>query len=273
MCFKDGEDPKDSIDKAFDGKGKTDTIKATSRDIHTSNRDRSSQLEDKLNKSNISDEDKDKIKNPFSRTTDPNSSYGPTEINQTWDKAIDKDPSLKAEKDNLIQYEKSVNSTIKDKYDKSDSLYRGTSSREIDNIIKTDRVEPYGYQSVSMTVDKDAGMGFGRNASDIDGVTIEFDKNKLETHSDGMYRAEPELVQYSVFNDHVGTSEEKGGIYPISYADEMEVRTNPFTKAQDSIKSITIHQSEYMSDTETNSLFTKYTNAFPKSNILISKNK
>lgn len=230
-----------------------------------------SNISDKLDKSKISDEDKEKIMNPFSRTTDPNSSFGSNEIETTWDKAIEKDPSLKAEKENLINYETSVNSAIKDKYDKSDSLWRGTSDREIDHIIKTDRVEPYGYQSVSMTVDKKAGMGFGKNASDSDGVTIEFDKNKLETHKDGMYRAEPELVKYSVFRDHVGTSEEKSGKYPISYADEMEVRTNPFTKAKDNIKSITIHKSKFMSDSDTNTLFTKYTNAFPKSKVLISK--
>ena len=122
-----------------------------------------------------------------------------------------------------------------------------------------------------MTVDKEVGMGFGKNASDVDGVTIEFDKNKLETHKDGMYRAEPELVKYSVFRDHVGTSEEKSGKYPISYADEMEVRTNPFTHAKDNIKSITIHKSEFMSTSDIDSLFTKYTNAFPKSKILINK--
>lgn len=267
-----GEDKQDAVDKFFNKKmsKSTDNIKATSDSLHKSIQNKQLSVSDKLEKAKINQDDKDRIMSPFGRSTDPNSSYGATEINKSWDNAIEKDTSLKSEKENLINYEKSVNSTIKDKYDKSDSLWRGTSDREIDHIIKTDRVEPYGYQSVSMTLDKDAGMGFGKNASDTDGVTIEFDKNKLETHSDGMYRAEPEIVKYSVFHDHVGTSEEKGGTYPISYADEMEVRTNPFTKAKDSIKSITIHKSEFMSKSETDSLFIKYSNAFPKSKILIN---
>lgn len=246
----------------------------TSYQIHEANNAIEGQLWKILKKSEIPYELQEKMLAGFSRTTDPNSSFGYTEIVNAWNEAIKLHPELTIQKQILQQHEDRINQRIKKKLENTTSLYRGMRGDELDDIIKTGEVKPYQYSFVSFTLDKDAGLGFGRNASDVDGVTVEFDKNAIAKQK--MWNG-TDLVMlpthYSAFHDHVGIGgEEIDGDYPISYADEMEVRSYEF-KVNDTIKSITIHDQQYMEKGDAEKLLQKWKKAFPSVHISIKHYK
>lgn len=256
-------------DHPRDEEGKFTSLGSTP-EISNSNNKMSTKLSEELKSNNVSPDLKEKILNPFSRTTDPNSSFGYTDIQNAWDQSIQKNPEMATVKQDLIQYEKDVNDSIQQTFEKTDSLWRGMRGNELDSIAERGLAEPYQYSFISFTMDKEAGMGYGKNASDIDGITVEFDKNAIKNQkmwNGADMKIQP--VQYSAFYDHAGLSEEIDGQYPISYADEMEVRSWGFA-TKDTIKSITIHKNEFMTNEETDQLYQKYSKLFP--NITISVN-
>ena len=91
----------------------------------------------------------ERIMNPFSRTTDPNSSYGYSDIQNAWDEAITQKPELAKTKQELIKYGEQVNKSIQELYDKSDTLYRGIRTEELEAMAKTGVAEPWNYNFMS----------------------------------------------------------------------------------------------------------------------------
>lgn len=240
--------------------------KFTSTGVSSSNKKISNSISNQLSKSNIPDDVERNILAPFSRTTDPNSSVGNFSIKQAWDTAKQINPNLEKTQQQLEDYEKNVNQQIQKEYESSKSLYRGMRSNELDSAIEKGGFEPYNYNFISFTLDKSAGMGFGRNAG---GLTVEFDKDNIESQK--LWNGEDMIIQpvnYSVYQDHVGVGEELEGSYPISYADEVEVRSVQF-QLKDTIKSITIHKDEYDDANEINEQLERYSKIFPNADVSI----
>ena len=221
-----------------------------------------------LDKHNVSDEDREILMSGFSRTTDPNSSIGHTTTKNKWEELSKKNPEIAKMKSDLEQYGKDVNDSIKKQFDDTPSLYRGMRTNELDHYIKTGQADPYNYSFVSFTMDKGAGMGFGRNA----GVTVEFDKDSIVNQklwNGNDMQIEPN--NYDVYSDSLD-GETIGGAYPISYADEVEVRSVQF-KVENTIKNITLHQDEYDDPEELKKNLDKYTKAFPNAKVTIKDSK
>lgn len=199
----------------------------------------------------------EKLASGFSRNTNPNNAF--SDIEGAWNEAIEKHPELEEQKNIIDKHTDDVNKAIQDKFEKSDSLWRGTSTQELDRIIDKGVVEPFNQNFISFTLDEEAGLGFGKNQS---GVTIEYDKKFIQKSDTG--KVNP--VTYTPYDNYAGIGEDKDRPYPISFADEMEVRSNSFKADPNAIKTISLSKSRFLRE-ELDSLTEKYKKAFPNSNI------
>ena len=223
-----------------------------SKSISKTNNDLQSKMVDNFEEIGIEWENNaEKLVSGFSRNTDPNSSF--SDIEGAWKDEIKKHPELQTIKDEMDNHVNNINSTIQDKFNKSESLWRGTSPKEIDRLLDKGVVEPYQYNFISYTLDKEAGMGFGKNTS---GITVEYDKNIISNQD----IPDVKPVKYTAYSNYAGVGEDKDREYPIGFSDEMEVRSNWFKGDKSVIKSLTIHKDKF-DDNEFNELQTKYKEA------------
>ena len=217
--------------------------------ISSANRELENDIIDDVEKVGIEWEDNgEKLVSGFSRNTDPNSSF--SNIKGAWDDEVKKHPELKDIRDRMDKHVDDVNQSLNDEFKKSSSLWRGTSPKEIDRLLDKGVVEPYQYNFISYTLDKETGMGFGKNTS---GVTVEYDKNMIMNQD----IADVKPVKYTAYSNYAGVGEDKDREYPIGFSDEMEVRSNWFKGDKSIIKSLTLHKSKF-DDEEFKQLEKKY---------------
>jgi hypothetical protein len=249
-AFQEQEHPRDGGGK-FAKKGSSPRVSIADKIV------------DVVEKNNISDIDEEYLLAPFSRTTDPDSSM--QGIKEKWDELAKTNPEIKNLQKELEEYGENINNTVKKQYEETTSLYRGMRTDELDFYIETGRAEPYGYRFISFTMDKNIGMGFGKNA----GVTVEFDKDNIKNQK--LWNGMDMIIEpnnYDVYSNSVD-AEKIGHRYPISFADELEVRSVQFN-IENTIKSITLHQDKFYNGDDIQNDLEKYTKAFPNAKVSIS---
>ena len=199
----------------------------------------------------------------MSRTTNPNSAYSSTTVKQAWTEAIKVNPKLSEIQKGFEDETAKINTQMQKKFDDAKTIYRGIDGDELDTIIarKTHKMmEPYNYTYLPLTLGKEQGLGFGKNA--WRGLTLEFDADMLKSDTTGQI----EPMKYDFYTS--APNAEKGDQYPVSYADEEEVQMNHIIDATKKgvIKKIIVHVSEdarHKEDVVTDEDIAKYKEAMP----------
>ena len=236
VCFKDGEDPKDSIDKAFSGKGDKGTkdVQIDKKKISDIS-DKADSFRDSLRhredlyvpekelKNNAIDSQQEYVKRTVDGL-DKISGKGALddipENERRWELIKDNNPQLKTELATLqSELDTNVNKPYQQTYEKADSIYRGANANELTNILASGKVGngDDGYNFVSSTLDIETAAQFNTE------TIIEFEGQSVRDSGGELVKYSVEPTPYSTY-DYKSNVEMISKPMPAKFADESEVR-------------------------------------------------